>query len=192
MHMYRVRREISPGVIIRCGGLGVWDVFSCRYKVWPFVSTYSSSVLVHAHTISLHPLSFSSMTYLQMKNLHFSCLPWRIIPSCQPPPGTTRALKISDSWTAWGVHQIKTVSSKNWEYYDLGTHSTLVPRFHCTQQLQNTVQAVCFNSTGDICWLDSPRWNYHRPLVFIAFHRSFAAGMQMLLLAVRPWVYTKI
>ena len=163
MHMYRVRREISPGVIIRCGGLGVWDVFSCRYKVWPFVSTYSSSVLVHVHTISLHPLSFSSMTYLQIKNLHFSCPPWRIIPLWQPPPGITRALDFSYDWTFWGIPQTKILSYKNWETYKLGINSTLVTWFRCTQQMRHTGQAGFLNSTGGLSWLESPRWSYCHP-----------------------------
>ena len=63
-------------------------------------------------------------------------IPRSIIPLRQPLPGTTRGLKFSDDWTAWDIPQIKTVSSKNWEAYNLGVRSSYVTRFHLKQALK--------------------------------------------------------
>ena len=92
------------------------------------------------------------------------CLPWIIIPLSQSLTGNTRVLNFSEYWTAWGIPQTKTVSSKNCEAYNLGVHSILVTRFHCTQQLQNMDRLGFLNSLGELCWLDFPRWSYCCPL----------------------------
>ena len=47
---------------------------------------------------------------------------------------------------------------------------------------RNICHAGFSNLTGELCWLDSPRWSFCRPLVLIALHRSFTAGKLKILL----------
>ena len=86
------------------------------------------------------------------------CLPLRITPLRQTPPGTARALKFSENWNDWGVNQTKTVPPKKWEAYNLGARSTFFTQFQRTKQLQNTGWLGFLNLPGDFCWLDLPQW----------------------------------
>ena len=109
----------------------------------------------------------------------------RIYPLRHPPLGTTRCLNFLRQRTAWGTPQAETVSSKNWEAYNLGVRSKLFTQFHLTQYFLkiNTVRGGFSNPRGEICWLDLPRRRYCRPLELIDLQRSFTVGKPRLILA---------
>ena len=108
-----------------------------------------------------HYILFSSQAWLAFhrKTCALSASPEELSPYNSPRRGSPGTWNYSYDWTAWGITQTKTVSSNNWEAYNLGVHSTLVTRFHCTQQLWDTGRAGFLNSPGDFGWLDLPRWD---------------------------------
>ena len=127
---------------------------------------------------------FSSKTWLacHSKTCALAASPEELPPYGIPrqgPPGTWNVL---DVWTAWGVPQTETVSSMNWEAYNLGASSTLVTRFYRKQQQWNTFLSGFLNSPGDFCWLESPIRATAVLRGKITLQRSFNAGKMSLLL----------
>ena len=108
--------------------------------------------------------------------------PEKLSPNVNPRRGPPGPWTYADDWTVWGTNQTKTVSSKNWEAHNLGVNSTLVTRFHCTQQLWNTGRVSFLNSPGDFCWLYSQNWTTALLWGYIALQRSFTAGKLRILL----------
>ena len=111
-----------------------------------------------------------------------SCLPWIIIPLQHTLPGYIRALNFSDEWTAWGIHQNEKEPSNNWGGYNLGTRSTVINRFHLTQNQQNMGRTIFSNPPGDLCWLYYPRWIKHHPLGLTDLQGIFNMGKTRTLL----------
>ena len=158
------------------GSLGVFFV-SADWWVrlfWSFGLTDRLSDHLYVRTI---PLSgcidrrsrytpFYSQAWLacHRKTCALSASPEELFPYGSPWWGPPGPWTFSDDWTNLGIRHTKTVSSKNCEAYNLGVHSILVTRFHCTQQLQNMDRLGFLNSLGELCWLDFPRWSYCCPL----------------------------
>ena len=135
-------RRLVPGGVVCCGILesdGVQTLWYCRQSILPSLHTYYLSLWLHGQTLLLHLIFFSRMIGPATGNpaLYLPLLNNYIL--TEAPMGTTRDLNFSDNLTVWGVPQTKILSSKKSEAYNLGVHSTLVTKFHRTQNCKTRV-----------------------------------------------------
>ena len=143
---------------------------------------YYSSICVYVKMLPLHPFYSQLWLACHSKTWNLAASLEEFPPYGIPLRGPPCPWTFSDDLTAWGIPHIEKVSSNNWEGYNLGVRPTLVTRFHCTQKLQNTIQAGFLSSPGDFWWLESPRWRYCWPLGLIAFQMSWTVGNLRLLM----------
>ena len=148
---------------------------------WLFVLTITLYGCMYRHSCYIH---FSSKEWMarHSKTCALAASLEETPPYSSPHWGPPVPWTFSDNWTAWGIPQTKTLSSKNWEAYNLGVRSTFPTKFNCTQQLRNKAQTGFLNSPGELCWLDLTIWIYHQLLGLVALQRSFNAGKLRILL----------
>ena len=144
----------------------------------------SGHLYVHTITMSgcMDRLSCYVLFYSQAwmdwhkKTCTLSFSPEELSPYRLPLQGPLGAWKFSDKWTAWDITHTKTISSNNWEDYNLDVNWTLITRFHCTQKLRNTNREGFLNASVDFCWLDYTRWSYRHPLGLNIFAENLQCG----------------
>ena len=83
---------------------------------WEHLTRYRRSRHIH--------FSYQACLSCHIKTCTFAAFFEEVSPSGIPRRGPPWPWKFSDDWTAWGIPHTKTVSSKNWEDYNLGVHST--------------------------------------------------------------------
>ena len=137
------------------------------------VHMYYYSFCTNVQMLPLYPIFLSSIIVCHMRTRAFTGFLEYLSPYGSPCKGTPGTWTFSENWTFWGVLQNKTVSYKNWDAYNLGTHSTLFIHICITRKLQNTGRVGFLNLPGGIFWLDSPRWSYRHPLGLIYLKKLF-------------------
>ena len=107
----------------------VWFNLSLVY--WSdhmYVRTYSLYLGAWIYTRVKSKFIFKNK-YLLKVNLMGSEFLESFPPCSITPTGSIRVLFFSEKWTAWGVPNIESVPSKNWEAYNLNAHTCFILDF---------------------------------------------------------------
>ena len=129
------RRQI-PGGIVHIRSIDGWDFFIHLVSNIDFLTVCPYGLFLCLYARKNTPVTSTFLLnndWYIIGKLEWICFPWIIIPLRVTPPGYVRDWTFPDNWTAWCIPQTKIVSSKNWDDYNLGAHSTSITQFYLSQ-----------------------------------------------------------